>query len=185
MECAFIFWSAMKPEAQAAWVQAVGSVLAIFVAVAVPWQQHRAAIKRQQATEDSRARALALANLNLFRNWHYSIQGALDAFGQAPKPLTFNNWKHIQGIIEVNPTDTALMDRSDGFGPASGIVQDFLYHAQLAWFATDNAILSDGDETHEQAFFEHANAAALKLSQAIRILEKLAGAGAKNHYRKI
>lgn len=36
MDCEFIGWCALKPEVQAAWVQAVGSIAAIAVAVVVP-----------------------------------------------------------------------------------------------------------------------------------------------------
>ncbi len=36
MDCEFIGWCALKPEVQAAWVQAVGSIVAIAVAVVVP-----------------------------------------------------------------------------------------------------------------------------------------------------
>lgn len=44
--CEFILWSNLKPSEQAAWVQAIGSVIAILVAVAVPavggWFKSRA-----------------------------------------------------------------------------------------------------------------------------------------------
>lgn len=36
MDCEFIGWCALNPEVQAAWVQAIGSIAAIAVAVAVP-----------------------------------------------------------------------------------------------------------------------------------------------------
>jgi hypothetical protein len=36
MDCEWISWCSLKPEAQAAWVQAVGSIAAVAVAVAVP-----------------------------------------------------------------------------------------------------------------------------------------------------
>lgn len=36
MDCEFIGWCVLKPEVQAAWVQAVGSIIAIAVAVVVP-----------------------------------------------------------------------------------------------------------------------------------------------------
>lgn len=49
MDCAWIGWSALKPEVQAAWVQAVGSVAAIFSAVTIAWWQWRTAREAQQA----------------------------------------------------------------------------------------------------------------------------------------
>lgn len=41
MDCEWIGWCVMKPEVQAAWVQAVGSVLAIIAAIIIAWWQHR------------------------------------------------------------------------------------------------------------------------------------------------
>ncbi|MBH1636363.1 hypothetical protein I5U65_14750 [Stenotrophomonas maltophilia] len=50
----------MKPEVQAAWVQAIGSIAAILLAVAVPAIQHRLASKERQRQKADLARSLGL-----------------------------------------------------------------------------------------------------------------------------
>ncbi|WP_156364945.1 hypothetical protein [Xanthomonas sp. Leaf148] len=56
MNCEWIAWCALKPEAQAAWVQAIGSVVAIAVAVFVP----RSSDNRRESREaDKERRELA------------------------------------------------------------------------------------------------------------------------------
>lgn len=42
------WWTLLKPEAQAAWVQAIGSIAAIFVAIGVAWWQARQTRKQQR-----------------------------------------------------------------------------------------------------------------------------------------
>lgn len=53
MDCGWIGWCVMKPEVQAAWVQAVGSVLAIIAAIVIAWWQQRAS-QRELAERDHR-----------------------------------------------------------------------------------------------------------------------------------
>ncbi len=53
MDCGWIGWCVMKPEVQAAWVQAVGSVLAIIAAIVIAWWQQRAS-RRDLAERDYR-----------------------------------------------------------------------------------------------------------------------------------
>ena len=43
----------------AAWVQAIGSIVAIGVAIYVPWKQHQREIKQAEKTDQLKARALA------------------------------------------------------------------------------------------------------------------------------
>lgn len=67
VDCEWIGWCVMKPEIQAAWVQAVGSVVAIAVAVAVPYFQRRGEKKRAKAVEQSEAVGLAMRIIPLLR----------------------------------------------------------------------------------------------------------------------
>lgn len=62
MDCELIGWCALRPEVQAAWVQAVFSVIGIFIAVLVPWLQHRKAsqIRASEASVKAVARAAVL-----------------------------------------------------------------------------------------------------------------------------
>lgn len=49
MDCEWLGWCALKPEAQAAWVQAIGSIAAIFVAVGVAWWQAKQSRSQQRS----------------------------------------------------------------------------------------------------------------------------------------
>lgn len=59
MDCQWIGWCAMRPEVQAAWVQAIGSILAIGVAIAVPAWQLSHQRKDQKDASVRHARSLA------------------------------------------------------------------------------------------------------------------------------
>lgn len=63
MDCSWIGWCALGVEGQAAWVQAIGSVAAIVVAILVPAYQHRLVVRRDTEAANLRARALGLAVL--------------------------------------------------------------------------------------------------------------------------
>lgn len=82
MACEWIGWCALKPEAQAAWVQAVGSVLALCIAVCVPLYLHARAKEADARKEMLRARGFALfilpdaeEMLRIFRRANYVARG--------------------------------------------------------------------------------------------------------------
>ncbi|WP_164116150.1 hypothetical protein [Stenotrophomonas maltophilia] len=82
MDCEWIGWCALKPEAQAAWVQAVGSVIALGIAVGVPVSLHARSRKADARKEVLRARGFALfilpdaeEMLRLFRRAGYVARG--------------------------------------------------------------------------------------------------------------
>lgn len=64
MECTFIGWRALEPEAQAAWAQALLSVLAISVAIFVPTYLHLKEMKQRDMDRQARKKSMALAVLN-------------------------------------------------------------------------------------------------------------------------
>ncbi len=51
---------AMKPEVQAAWVQAIGSIAAILIAIAIPAAQHFITMRGTRRERADRARSLGL-----------------------------------------------------------------------------------------------------------------------------
>lgn len=61
MSCAFVDWFSLDANAQAAWVQAIGSIVAIFIAVLVPALQHFFAVRRDERQAKLKARSLGLA----------------------------------------------------------------------------------------------------------------------------
>lgn len=61
MVCAFVGWCALSAIEQAAWLQAIGSLIGIGVAIAVPWWMQHLANERAKAVSNRRAMALGLA----------------------------------------------------------------------------------------------------------------------------
>lgn len=61
--CFYVDWSGWKPEIWAAWVQAVGSVLGIAAAVAVPWWLFRKDRQHREIERTQRAKGYALTLL--------------------------------------------------------------------------------------------------------------------------
>jgi len=61
-------WPKLTVEQWAAWVQAIGSIVAILIAVAVPATQHFLAAKKQQQESLDRARSLGLMLLPAIRD---------------------------------------------------------------------------------------------------------------------
>jgi len=59
MDCELVGWCALKPEVQAAWFQAVASVVAIVLALLVPALQSRST--KKQKTADDHANSVAAA----------------------------------------------------------------------------------------------------------------------------
>lgn len=59
MSCELIGWCALSSSAQAAWVQAIGSILAVGAAILVAWFQAKDA--REQATADRQRQATIVA----------------------------------------------------------------------------------------------------------------------------
>jgi hypothetical protein len=74
MDCSFIAWCDLKPEAQAAWVQAVFSVLAIAFATWVPFRMDK---RRRRERDDENgyiADELALELHSAFLEWHKRVE---------------------------------------------------------------------------------------------------------------
>jgi len=69
MDCGWIGWCEMRPEVQAAWVQAVGSIVAILMAVAIPAVQHLLAANVRASERADRARSLGLLLLPYIRTF--------------------------------------------------------------------------------------------------------------------
>ncbi|TGR55684.1 hypothetical protein EN794_004575 [Mesorhizobium sp. M00.F.Ca.ET.151.01.1.1] len=76
MDCSWIGWCALTASEQAAWVQAVGSVLAIGVAIAVPLVIARRDRKRRDAEAASRARTYALHLMPLVELLYSKLRSA-------------------------------------------------------------------------------------------------------------
>lgn len=66
MHCHYVGFCALSAEAQAAWIQAIGSIAALFIAIGIAWvqsQHARTLLERQRAAEDRQRRLLAKPQL--------------------------------------------------------------------------------------------------------------------------
>ncbi len=61
MDCELIGWCALTASEQAAWVQAVGSIAAILVAVYVPWKQRKDVLRDEKKKDMARVKVMAAA----------------------------------------------------------------------------------------------------------------------------
>lgn len=61
MECEWIGWCSLTISEQAAWVQAIGSLLAIGIAIYVPWRQRSHTIADEKRRDQERAKLAATA----------------------------------------------------------------------------------------------------------------------------
>ncbi|KAF1016202.1 MAG: hypothetical protein GAK31_01691 [Stenotrophomonas maltophilia] len=61
MGCEWIGWCGLTASEQASWVQAVGSVFAICIAVYVPWKQRRYAVLEERKKDRNRVIVMATA----------------------------------------------------------------------------------------------------------------------------
>lgn len=67
MDCSVIPWSELKPEVQAAWVQALGSVAAIFVAIGLAGWQFLHARREAKKERYARGRSVAWSILRILK----------------------------------------------------------------------------------------------------------------------
>lgn len=90
------WWSELKPEAQAAWVQAVGSIVAIFAAIIVAWWQAHQNRKQQRA------------------QWEHE---------EAHRRIAIRPYLSIEEITQREAPLMSLVLRNTGVGPA--IIEHF------------------------------------------------------------
>jgi len=182
MDCGWNWWCGLTSEAQAAWVQAAGTLLALAIAVGVPMASHLVRRRREQVAQRARTRALSLAYLQHFRERKTSLDMALSRYDSAEMFPDFAAWKSLIALLQITKADRELILESDRFGSATNVVQTFLYHAVLATMSAENANATyhDSDGTHARSFHMHATAASVALAEVIHKLELTAADGAKD-----
>lgn len=98
----YSFWHALLPEQQAAWVQAIGSLIAVFTAVLVPMVQRRQELADRRKERGASTASAAIELLPDIRDWivHLDVVlGTIDAQGEAGMvPLQI-----LQSIPSVAP----------------------------------------------------------------------------------
>ncbi|WP_313217988.1 hypothetical protein [Stenotrophomonas sp.] len=183
MNCELIGWCSLTPEVQAAWVQAVGSVIAIAVAVAVPLSIAQRDRRRRALDDASRARTYALHLMPQADRLHSKLRSAQTLMMGADE-------EDLPQIIEMVRAATSL----DGWGlhlhelgDAGGLLQRALAEAisaleilgDLAHYIAFNDTIID-DETGDRAEIippppvePHLDQAVLLAKQAVTALREL------------
>lgn len=117
MGCEWIGFCALKPEAQAAWAQAVFSVVGIFVAVLVPWWQHNAA----SDIRASEARVKAIARAALIFKGVKELCARIDraqALFDAKSRMDEEGWK--VGSVAIPQSVMDQVEHAPDLGKAGG-----------------------------------------------------------------
>lgn len=156
-------------------MQAIGTLLALAIAIAVPWFQHRLAAKKESEKESLVARSHALASLHQLRLWKFSLDHAIAEFNKADKPVSYGVWTRLKEVTNLTKIDVRMVREAKDLGPASQSTQTFFFHATMANIAADNGTYGDSPESHERAFRLHATRALESCLRAIRVLSAIAG----------
>jgi hypothetical protein len=128
MDCSFIAWCDLRQEAQAAWVQAVASIVALGIAVGVPMYQAWSARRRRAAEDVAKARSLALTLLPAIHELGERLNLVWATFDETinePDPS-------VRQALSVPLTLRANSDRLHELGPAGAAAQQLLYLVQRA-----------------------------------------------------
>jgi hypothetical protein len=134
MSCSWIGWCALGVQGQAAWVQALGSIAAILVAIAVPAYQHRVTRRREGQAASLRARALSLAVLadleivakRLDAIWTFEHPDTLPNVHD--NPGTKNLGHRTLAAIEIPQTLQSRIDTLHEMGPGGDAALRCIHH---------------------------------------------------------
>lgn len=112
----------MFSESIPAWVQAVGSIVGIAIAIAVPAWQRRSEMRFQQLREDREARALVLAIFAQMLNFRNSVRDCLRS--------VVDDHVDLASVIRELKFPSSLQERLHElhrFGPVSNSLQSVAY----------------------------------------------------------
>ncbi|MBN7848353.1 hypothetical protein J0L38_00975 [Stenotrophomonas maltophilia] len=115
-----------------AWVQAIGSIVAILIAIAVPAAQHFLSDRKQRLESEDRARSLALLLLPSIQDFSARNNRVWSAESPAGGVEEFGEVGCIVGPLAENALDipaaiTAVVTRIHELGPAAEGVQRAIY----------------------------------------------------------
>lgn len=163
--CFYLSWAGWKPEVWAAWVQAIGSVVAIAVAVSIPWWQHRR--ERREKSHDAAlmARSMATAYLRYVKEFHQNLSEGLIELGQC-NPATRQRWTLSWIVIPQQLWDD--VKSMHHLGDPGGYVLRSIYNLleSRAILADGSVLVADQYSNYEQKLRD-AKVQAEKALQAI------------------
>lgn len=107
-----------KPSEWPAWVQAVGSIAAILVAIAVPYTQRRTELQETRRADILRARSLGAALLRDIKRFRDQLERARDSGNRAqmfdtlnvsPEMIPTPLWMHVDRLHELGDPGSDLI----------------------------------------------------------------------------
>jgi len=134
MDCNVVGWCALRPEVQAAWVQAIFSVVGIGVAIAIPAIQHRRDRRAKAAQELKQARALSLSLMPVLNYWIGALcyyEGRLNRLLELDHPSA-TSWRPIADGLQLGRQGNRLVTQTHRMGSASSNAQKFFYKIAVA-----------------------------------------------------
>lgn len=175
MECNLIGWCSLPLEAQAAWVQAVFSIVGIGVAIAIPGIQHLRDRRDKELQEIKEAKALALLLLPTLDTWIENISSYQHVVRQhldAHFPGSID-WSSVANALVLGEQGKILAPKSHLMGPVAHDAQQFFYllacARQIALYRGSKRSGRDEDRTHIESvteMIEKAKLAALRAQDA-------------------
>lgn len=134
MDCSAIGWCSLPLEAQAAWAQAVFSVVGIGVAIAIPAAQHVRDRRDRVLQEIREAKALALLLIPTLSAWIENIasyQRIVRQHLDAHFPGSVD-WTSVADAMTLGEQGKLLAPKSHLMGPVAHDAQQFFYHLACA-----------------------------------------------------
>jgi hypothetical protein len=163
----------------AAAIQAIGSVVGIFIAIGVPWWQTGAARRDQTAARRGAARVLAMELLPAVEAIHEDLAHALEHGWNAPNHLNVHIWQQRRiaepDVLERALHRLAVLDQNT-IGPILGMLSAVRNYHRLQSL-TDMGQLTNAALTGELAqrrnwledACRHAAEAVERLGEAARV----------------
>ena len=108
----------------AAWMQAVGSVVAILAAVAIAWWQHHEATSARERDGMARARSLALAILPSMAEYKKRVSLLANVDDRVSL-----SWIHVANAVEPGDTVQRNVFQLHELGAAAGAMQRLLRYS--------------------------------------------------------
>lgn len=175
MKSIVLEWLSLSSEAQAAWVQAVFSVVAILIAVAIPAVQHLRDRAHRRLLELREAKALAIMLIPNLTTWIENISAyrrIVDNHLSANFPGSVD-WGSIQEALRLGEQGMLLAPKTHLMGAVASDAQSFFYFLAAARQLASGRVKFHQDRDRELShlskindLMERAEKSALKAREA-------------------
>lgn len=142
MYCHYIGFCALTPDEQAAWVQAIGTIAAVLIAMTVPAIQ--VVLDRKRKREEKRAAAAVAAILILpdVRGWLFGVDAVIEDIEDRLR----NSGRLPTAVFAIGPLTPEDADREhfDSLSDLSGVGAQLAAHLLIAMDINDESLDLNG-----------------------------------------